>query len=316
MSPVEEVRIQKQHVDHLIDDNEPNRRGFLNYAIATIERPNLIIKNGKKNDYLKFFWVNDAVKPHLQIVKVASDGVFYVTNFRPTKNQVNKIIKEGQIIYDLSNVQNINSADINNILQQNEFVNQDFRDGHRAPSSDGTPVEQRLEDGGDFSLAEVAKGQHNQPNDYFGTTGPRMYGYDTLAGHQSHTAIDNIIRAVKAGKTGLTIMAYRAVPADLPINALINGDWISFSEQYVIEHGEHRFGEGNYKIIKQEVPITDVWWDGNDINEWGYDNGKTTNQLNQRRPANGYYDPELQALVLGKTWNETTIVHELPIRQL
>lgn len=40
------------------------------------------------------------------------------------------------------------------------------------------------------------------------------------------------------------------------------------------------------------------------------------NQLNQRRPANGYYDPELQALVLGKTWNETTIVHELPIRQL
>ena len=31
----------------------------------------------------------------------------------------------------------------------------------------------------------------------------------------------------------------------------------------------------NNKIIEQEVPITDIWWDGNDINEWGYDTGKT-----------------------------------------
>lgn len=29
----------------------------------------------------------------------------------------------------------------------------------------------------------------------------------------------------------------------------------------------------DYRIIKNEVSIEEVWWDGNDINEWGYDNG-------------------------------------------
>lgn len=197
------------------------------------------------------------------------------------------------------------------ILEQNDIVNQDFRDGHRAPSYDGTPVEQRLDEGGDFSLEEVAKGQHNQPSDYFSPVGARMYGYDTLPGRQSETAINNIIRGLKAGKTDLTITAYRAVPADLPLDVLINGDWISFSEQYVIDHGESRFGEGNYKIIKQEVPIQDVWWDGNDINEWGYDNSWRSSVLAQGKKANGFYDPELGVIVLGRNMNEMTLPHEM-----
>lgn len=41
------------------------------------------------------------------------------------------------------------------------------------------------------------------------------------------------------------------------------------------------------------------------------------NQLFQRRgKPMGWYDPELQAIVLGKTWNETTIVHEFHHRYL
>jgi len=43
----------------------------------------------------------------------------------------------------------------------------------------------------------------------------------------------------------------------------------------------------------------------------------TGEQLEQRRGVTlGFYDPELQAIVLGKNWNETTLVHEMHHRYL
>lgn len=192
-----------------------------------------------------------------------------------------------------------------------QLFQQEFRDAHSAPSNDGTPVEERLENGGDFSLAEVALGQHNQPSDYFSALGPRMYGYDTISGRQSLAAINSVIRGVRAGRKDMTITAYRAIPKDIDVDTLINRDWISFSEQYVKDHGESRFGEGEYKIIKQEVPITDVWWDGNDINEWGYDDGSDGIELAQGRRVNGFYDPELEVIVLGRNSNTGTLPHEM-----
>ncbi len=145
-----------------------------------------------------------------------------------------------------------------------------FRDAHTAPSFDDTPVKQKLEDGGDFSLSEVVKGKHNQPSDYFDPrVGPRYYMYDDQAGMESLTAINNIKRGAK------TVTAYRVVPNDVKADKLIDGDWISFSKKYALDHGNARFGEGAYKIIKQEVSPKNVWWDGNDIREWGFDTGKT-----------------------------------------
>lgn len=153
-----------------------------------------------------------------------------------------------------------------------EFVDsqRNFRDAHAAPAFDNTPVNKRMETGGDFNLLEVVKGKHNQPQDYFDSkVGPRYYMYDDQAGMESLTAINNVKRGAK------TITAYRVVPKDVKVDKLIDNDWISFSKKYALDHGESRFGEGAYKIIKQEVPAKDVWWDGNDIREWGYDTGKT-----------------------------------------
>lgn len=156
------------------------------------------------------------------------------------------------------------------------YKDADFRDSHSAPRFDDTPTDQKLDSGGDFSLVEVANGFHNQPSDYFAPRiGARYYGYDDTEGMQSYTAISNIIRAIKAGNNDRTITAYRAVPKELKVNKLIDGDWVTFSKEYAIGHGESRFGEKEYKIIKQEVNPKDLWWDGNDINEWGYDTGKT-----------------------------------------
>lgn len=54
------------------------------------------------------------------------------------------------------------------------------------------------------------------------------------------------------------------------------------------------------------------------INNKGTFSSKTANiyyQKGRGKPM-GWYDPELQAIVLGKTWNETTIVHEFHHRYL
>ena len=103
-TPKDKVIINKDHIVKLVNQNEKERKGFLNYTIRTLEAPNLILKNGEKHKYIKLFKDNEETKPHLQIVKVKGDGSFYVTNYRPTKKQVDTEIKEGQIIYDLSNV--------------------------------------------------------------------------------------------------------------------------------------------------------------------------------------------------------------------
>lgn len=152
----------------------------------------------------------------------------------------------------------------------------DFRDAHTAPTRDDTPIEERVEEGGDMSLEEYANGYSNVPDDYFDPyVGARYYNYNNKEGMESFTAIDNIFRAVRAGKKNLTITVYRAVPNSIELNELIDGDWITFSKSYAVMHGESRFGEGEYKIIEQEVDIKNVWWDANDINEWGFDTGNT-----------------------------------------
>ena len=80
------------------------------------------------------------------------------------------------------------------------------------------------------------------------------------------------IRKAKASKRG-KVTIYRAVPADIKEGSVRNGDWVTFSKKYAEFHISLQDWEKG-RIIKQVVPIDDVWWDGNDVNEWGYDDGK------------------------------------------
>ena len=103
-TPIDEIVIYKNHIEHLIYDNDPNRKKHLNRAIRTMQEPNIIVKNNAYNYYIKLFTDNENIKPHLQVVKVKSDGSFYVTNHKLNKKQADKIILEGQVIYDLSSL--------------------------------------------------------------------------------------------------------------------------------------------------------------------------------------------------------------------
>lgn len=80
------------------------------------------------------------------------------------------------------------------------------------------------------------------------------------------------IRKAKASKSG-KVTIYRAVPEDIKEGSVRNGDWVTFSKAYVEYHISLQDWEKG-RVIKQVVSIDDVWWDGNDVNEWGYDDGK------------------------------------------
>lgn len=171
-SPIEEIKIQEQHLDHLLNDNEPQRKTFLNYVVATIERPNLVVRIGNKNHYIKFFINKSKIKPHLQIVKVASDGSFYVTNYRPTKKQVNDTIKEGQIVYNLSNVRDgdVSSSVANSISQNGGNVKRgDVKDLYATHNMSLAGVKDALKLGGlampSLAMRKVGQGDINQFGD-------------------------------------------------------------------------------------------------------------------------------------------------------
>lgn len=123
----------------------------------------------------------------------------------------------------------------------------------------------------DVNIEDIAKGYSPQPDDYF--THLKAYGQDTPEGKESAQAINNAINEIRSTGNIPLVKAYRAVPIDIKENTLRNGDWVSLSKKYAEIHGKSRL-EGKYRIIEQEVPANKLWWDGNDIKEWGYDDGK------------------------------------------
>ncbi|MBF1421631.1 LPD38 domain-containing protein [Hoylesella nanceiensis] len=146
----------------------------------------------------------------------------------------------------------------------------------KAPSNPGySSTEERRaaleKDAPHLNIDDIANGYMNQPEDIF--TDLRAYGNDNESGKESAKAISDAISVIKDGKGMPEVTVYRAVPTSVEEESLRNGDWVTPSKAYAKEHGEHRL-DGDYRIIEQKVPANELWWDGNDIREWGFDNGK------------------------------------------
>lgn len=146
----------------------------------------------------------------------------------------------------------------------------------KAPSNPGySSTEERRatieKDAPHLNIDDIANGYINLPEDIF--TDLRAYDNDNESGKESAKAISDAIRDIKDGKEMPKVTVYRAVPTSVEEESLRNGDWVTPSKAYAKEHGEHRL-DGDYRIIEQKVPANELWWDGNDIREWGFDNGK------------------------------------------
>lgn len=117
-------------------------------------------------------------------------------------------------------------------------------------------------------------------------------------------AIENLRQTVRSNSKTITI--YRAVDANIKENEIRNGDWVTPSRSYAEYHIGLQDWE-NGRIIEQEVSIDDIWWDGNDIAEWGYDNGKGEvykNTPNNRKMFEVTYDDKGNIIPLSERFNE------------
>lgn len=158
--------------------------------------------------------------------------------------------------------------------------------------------------GSDVNLEDIALGYTPQPDDYF--SHPERYSQNTPHGLESVKAINTAIDAIKNGEKDVKVKVYRAVPTSVKEGKLRNGDWVTPSKKYADMHGANRL-EGKYRIIEDEVPATQLWWDGNDANEFGFDDGKEYKYKNAKnnRKLNDLvtYDDEGDVIPPSKRFN-------------
>ncbi len=162
---------------------------------------------------------------------------------------------------------------INESARRNGYVSTDgFRMSHRAPSFD--------EEGVDKNMVEIAQNK----DDVMLSMEEQFKMNRTKERDESISSIKEALSAIKRGEKP-TVTIYRAVPKKIKEGNVRNGDWITLSRSYAEMHGKGNI-DGNYKIMEDKVPAENLYWDGNDINEWGYDDKndyKYRNTKNNRK---------------------------------
>ena len=139
----------------------------------------------------------------------------------------------------------------------------------RGPQDDN-PV--RLDDLTKSTTGEPA----GYPEDFYSSVGPRIYAPGpSFPGDEFGRANQESYRAIRAvrGNPDATVTIYRAVPDDPSITTINEGDFVTLSRTYAEMHGASGYGprgEDAGKILEQEVKVKDIYWDGNDVNEFGY----------------------------------------------
>ena len=125
-------------------------------------------------------------------------------------------------------------------------------------------------------------------------------------------AIENLRKVFQNKRQ--TITMYRSVPSSIKEGSFRNGDWVTPSYAYAVENARVHGWGNKYRIIEQEVPISDVWFDGNDIAEFGYGNEDdfindkdylySNTKNNRKLPDAVTYDDKGNVIPLSKRFNK------------
>jgi hypothetical protein len=124
----------------------------------------------------------------------------------------------------------------------------DYRGYHTAPRREdgfGAPA---------TDIEEMMPDFYERPNIY--TTGMPE------ADKESVSALMRI-----KGKPDAPVTIYRAVPEG--VDEINPGDWVTLSPSYAKSHLMSNLEAGH--VISQTIPASDLWFDGDSINEFGYD---------------------------------------------
>ena len=155
-------------------------------------------------------------------------------------------------------------------------VDDSWKMDHRAPSKSGDTPQERQKNG-EVSLLDMADGFGIIPEEMIMDSSRNLeLGWDNAhmnALYAVRHAMEQRRSLVKKGNNQTpTITMYRAVPRDIKEDNFRGGDWVTPSMEYAREHGESNL-DGKYRIISHRVSIKDAYWNGDDICEWGYDDG-------------------------------------------
>lgn len=170
-------------------------------------------------------------------------------------------------------------------------IDEDYRDSHQAPRASVAKedfrnldkLREEAKESGDVNLFAIANGVSIVPDDFFTYDGWWQYSNrneaaDSESFFKIRKAIDSIQNQIKKYgrvKHMPSVCVYRAVPKSVKEGSLqSDGQWVTPSRAYAKQHGQSRFGPGEYRIIKEPVPADSLWFNGDSINEWGFDNGE------------------------------------------
>jgi hypothetical protein len=93
---------------------------------------------------------------------------------------------------------------------------------------------------------------------------PNLYGSGYAQADKESRSVLMSIR----GKPNAPVTIYRAVPEG--VDKINPGDWVTLSPTYAKEHGRSNVSSG-FDVLSKVIPAKDLWFDGNSINEFGYD---------------------------------------------
>ena len=159
----------------------------------------------------------------------------------------------------------------NRIIESAPSVDVSYRGSHqpRGPDSED-PV--RLDDISISTSGETA----GFPSDFYGPNGAKYYAPGPrFAGDEFGISNQQSYRAIINAKNNpdAEVTMYRAVPSDDGIATINQGDFVTLSPKYAEIHASEGYGpRGNDagKVISQKVKVKDLYFAGDDVNEFGY----------------------------------------------
>jgi hypothetical protein len=118
--------------------------------------------------------------------------------------------------------------------------------------------------------------QAGYPEDFYTPRGASLYAQGPsfpddeygMANQESYKIITSVRNNPDAEVT-----IYRAVPDEDAITTINPGDFVTLSPTYAKLHGASGYGRSGDeagKVLEQKVKVRDIYWDGNDVNEFGY----------------------------------------------
>ena len=152
-----------------------------------------------------------------------------------------------------------------------EYDKTNYRGSHQPVGpTDENPI--RLDD-----LTKTVDGETSgYPDDFYGPAGPRIYAprrrFDDdeygIANEQSYDVITSV-----RGNPDAEVTIYRAVPNQDSISSINDGDFVTLSPKYAELHAASGYGargDDAGKVLSEKVKVKDIYFAGDDVNEFGY----------------------------------------------